>query len=469
MGTYRVCVWSSTAATGTPLLGHSGTTPYTVAAAAPNLSTPAGPATGAGTITATGLGPYLASATTVGVTFGTGTTCPATYTTTGAIAATATKNPANTIATITVPNTLTAPTAYRVCLYAGTANTSALIGDAGTFSALPTVTVSPAGGPAGGTNTITVSSTANFLSGVTTLGATFSRTACPSTYSTTGGNLAVTSPLRISATKAAMTVPTGVDLTGSETTATYYVCLYNGAVAGDSTLVAVPATYSISPALSITAVSPLSGPSQGGTVVEITGGGFPVGGTADALTVSLGGSPLTDVRVLSPSRLTGVTTAHTPGNATVTVTTAAGSVNHAAAFVYSYGITVAPNTAPAGTASVYLDIMGVGFSTMNFTTTGPTSGGHVFLVEDEYVSAGTGATWTTPPVAECTGIIKVSDREIICELDLTDTLTATGGDAGAPVDEGTYTVTVVSNATPGAPGVVSSIISSGSTFTVAPY
>ena len=93
-------------------------------------------------------------------------------------------------------------------------------------------------------------------------------------------------------------------------------------------------------------------------------------------------------------------------------------------------------------------------------------------------TAGTPATsYIAGPTAECETPVVISDNELLCTLDLaTGGLTpATGNAATAPADNvanGTYTLTVVSNgdiAAADLDGYTVTDISSGSTFTVAPY
>ena len=471
LGSYRVCLYNGTATTG--ILEGTSSNTYTVNAAAPVLNSTAGPATGGNAITLTGpsSAPYLTSASTIAALFTTAGTCPANYTATGNVAATATRT-STSVATVTVPATLTEGSSYTVCLYNGATGTSVLLGtSSATYSALPNATLSPAVGQTGGGNTITAGSTAAFLTGISGPGVTFSRTACPTTYTTTGDNTAASSVTRISTTKVAIGVPSAVAFTGSETTAAYNVCIYGG-TGGSDTLIAAPMTYTIAPAVTVTDIEPSGGPTQGGSRVTITGTGFPFPATEDTMiSVSLGGAPLRDVRVTSSTSITGFTTARAPGQVAVSVTTASGTKTLASAFTYSYGITVSPNTA-APDDVLYLDVLGVGFSSLTFGGAPDSSNAHVYLVNDTYSAAATSGDWTTPPVTECGGVIPISDNEIICELDLGETLDADGTvDTAADVAEGTYTVAVVSNGAPGATLNASdvSIISSGSTFTVAPY
>jgi hypothetical protein len=66
--------------------------------------------------------------------------------------------------------------------------------------------------------------------------------------------------------------------------------------------------------LVITSVQPISGPSTGGTAVKINGNNFPT-----SPTVTFGGVAATDIVRVTPSLITAVTPAGTPGMTLVTV------------------------------------------------------------------------------------------------------------------------------------------------------
>jgi hypothetical protein len=68
------------------------------------------------------------------------------------------------------------------------------------------------------------------------------------------------------------------------------------------------------PALTATAISPTVGPISGGTAVTLTGTGFREGAT-----VTFGGTPAADVRVISSWSLTVVAPAHAAGDVDVVV------------------------------------------------------------------------------------------------------------------------------------------------------
>jgi uncharacterized protein YhjY with autotransporter beta-barrel domain/predicted secreted protein len=76
-------------------------------------------------------------------------------------------------------------------------------------------------------------------------------------------------------------------------------------------------------------ISPTNGPSAGGTNVTITGTSFVV-----PISVSLGGTPATNVVVHSPTTLTAVTPGGAPGAVDVVVATTAGSVTRPGGFTY---------------------------------------------------------------------------------------------------------------------------------------
>jgi hypothetical protein len=470
--TYRVCVYVGTATgsvtQGKTTSGEAYAADVASVSLAPNAS---GPATTASPVSiaasTTGGGTWAQGITTIGTIFTTAATCPTTYTATGAVVGTTTKNAASSIATTAVPTTLTAGSTYNVCYYNGTAPASALVAKT-QYSVVPAATLTPAVGPSGGTNSVIFAGSSNFLTtGQASPGVIFTRLACPNTYVT--GNTdypTVTTPLKISNSRVAATVPAGVALTGSESSVVYKGCLYNGSTNGASTLAAQGVTYTIGAAVTVTSIAPASGPSQGGQEVTITGANFPTAPDA-AVSVSIGGSPLTNVRVSNATTIVGTTSSHAPGAVGVSVTTAAGTKSATGTpYTYTFGITVLPNTAPSGT-DITLDIQGAGFSNLTWGSTNIDAGYHVFLVNDRYAAAGT-TTWTTAPDSVCTSPIVISDNELICTLQLDSTLDTAGLLVSTPPDDGVYSIEMVSTAVPGATPTVS-IVSSGSSFTVAPF
>jgi hypothetical protein len=488
-GTYRVCVYALASGTilgTTPLTANSTNTivlggAYTL----PTLSASAGPVAGGNQITATLAGPWLSSASTPAVVFR-ATACNATYSTTTATTATVTKNTAHTIATVTVPSTLTAGTPYNICFYAGTGGTAALLGKA-TYTPLPAATLSPAAGNSGGTNTITLT-TATAAIATTTPYTLFTPTAsCPTDFDSIGDDdVSAGASKKISNSKVAITVPAGVLHDPAEPTTPYRVCLYVDGTTG--ALIAAPPTYSVAPILDLdpTTILPAGGPAQGGTSVTVTvGGGIPTAEDA-ILSASLGGSPLENIDVTSATEFTATTTSHAAGAVTLSVTTAAGTqISPSAAFTYSYGITISPTTdQPYATSatSPTLDIMGAGFNNLVFgdPADGSTAidvtasaSAHVLLVSNAWFTTadGGGNGKNTSVVGQCIDVTVISDNELICTLDLNTTLdTTTWMTVAGDVPAGTYSVVVVNELSDTTLSATQySRVSSGSTFTVADY
>ena len=298
---------------------------------------------------------------------------------------------------------------------------------------------------------------------------------------------------RLSATKIVFTVPhaaypstamntTGLALVGSQTSSKWYTCIYDGTSLTTSVLLA-NATYSIAVQTTINSTNattpadedglhPISGPALGGTTITLNGTGFTAGST-----VTVGGSPATGVTVNTAGTiLTAVSPIHTAGvDLPVVVNTTGGTVSTLDpngdgdtadalenGFTYSNGVMVSPNTAPALSEAVDLDVQGVGFSAMHFDDDPTaTAKAAVFLVSGAYDDA------TNRGVAACTDYLVISDTEVICTMDLTELLKVTDSttDTG-DVAVGTYTITVTGE---NDDETTASTITSGSTFTVAPY
>ncbi len=384
MGSWKLCIF---AADGSLSVG--GSAAITVVPFG-TLSTVTGTTAGGNAITMT-YPSLIGTGTAVGTIFTTGS-CPDKYTTTSVIAATTTKKDANT-ANITVPATLAANTGYNVCVFNGaTANTSTLLAKSaatyGTYAtALPALTVTPSGGSSGGTNYLTLGTTANTISG-SSPGVSFTKNSCPAAYN--GG--ASTDPYegtvtKISSSKVAVQVPTGVVVTPLAATSPWQVCLYATNTSG--ALITQPATYTVAPVLDVSGATTTTtaGPAQGGTTVTFEDlSGIPVADGA-TLKASLGGSPLTNVKANSDESITGVTTSHAPGVVTLSVTTAAGTQTTDDIFTYNYGITVNPNLLPYGEDTT-IDITGAGFGGLDFGT--PLPGGltaddaHVILTDNNW-------------------------------------------------------------------------------------
>ena len=377
-----------------------------------------------------------------------------------------------------------------------TAATTAIVVAGGATPAsaasVPVVLSATAGSTTGG-NTITAASTTAqaFLSPSATVNATFSIPACQATWNTaastavtpnsaTVGNVPVTggNAKKITSSKASILVPAlPIAVTGTTSTK-YNVCIYSG---GAGAALAGTATYTVAVAPVFPnsgVITPASGPSLGGTRITVNAtSGLPT--TAGSITATLGGAPLTAITPISATSFTATTPARAPGTANLVVTTAAGAKTITGAFTYANGIQIEPNTAPRTSTAQIVDVLGAGF--LDYTFGSSATNARVWLVDGQYdpgATAGTPATtYVVGPTAECTGVTVISDNELLCTLNLAtggldpDDATALSGGA-ANVANGTYTLTVVSNgdiAASDSDGYLVTDISSGSTFTVAPY
>ncbi|GIF03681.1 IPT/TIG domain-containing protein [Actinoplanes siamensis] len=381
-----------------------------------------------------------------------------------------------------------------------------LAGAAAPANAALTMTLNPGAGPSGGGNTVigtvpsTTASPSPFAAG-TTPTVQFQYAACATSARpvtqiaatgavTTAGVLTVDprDVTRITGTKIAFKVPsaeypvgngintTGLTLAGTQTTAKWFVCVYDGDPSGPNTLLAT-GIYTVVPRPAITSIAPDTGPSAGGQTVTVNGTGF----AATPITAAIGGVPLTNIKVsANGTSFTAVTGPR--GGASglaLTVTTPAGTVSSldpnndgnggdAIPYTYTNGIAIAPNTATPG-STVTVDVTGAGFSQLTFDTGAdvPTSGhAHLFLVEGAYQAS------TNRGVAECGKVAVIGDTELVCTLDLSaDRLSpATSAPvSGQPVPEGAYILTLVADGAPGSGAANPTIISSSSVFVVAAY
>ena len=99
----------------------------------------------------------------------------------------------------------------------------------------------------------------------------------------------------------------------------------------------------IAPVATVSAVSPASGSTAGGTSITITGTGFAAGAT-----VTVGGAACTNVNVVSATSITCTTPAGSAGTASVVVT--AGGQSNAANTLFTYAAPTTTTTAPTTTA-----------------------------------------------------------------------------------------------------------------------
>jgi hypothetical protein len=179
------------------------------------------------------------------------------------------------------------------------------------------------------------------------------------------------------------------------------------------------ATFSAAPAPAptVTAVSPSSGTTAGGTSITITGTNFAAGAT-----VTLGGVAATGVTVVSSTSITATTPAGTAGASTVVVTVNGQSGSLASGFTYVVPPTVSsvtPNGGPlAGGTSV--TITGTNFASGDTVAFGGTAATGVTVVNSTTITA------TTP--AESAGTVTV-------------TVTSPGGISGSLASAYTYAAT----------------------------
>lgn len=361
-------------------------------------------------------------------------------------------------------------------------------------AAAVTVTLNSANGPSATANVkITAShATTAWLAGVTTPKATLSLPACQTTYNSTAssdvapstvsvGNIASTvTATKITNYKAYITLPSIPQSPTEATSTKYNLCIYSGNAVTDVLLGSTTYTVAAAAVLGGTPIAPATGPAQGGTLITISGTNFPT--AANSIAATLGGTALTNITPVSSTKFTAVTPYHASGAVALAVTTAAGTASAQTAYTYANGITISPNTAPNTVAAVYIDVIGSGFQGYTFGTgllatdvagaPGTTTGARVFIYDGTTSTlnlAGTTA-YTAGPKAECSSVAVISDSELICMLNLSGgALNATTAVASGAVANGTYTMTVLNDAEPGASGVIKSDLSSGATFTVSDY
>jgi hypothetical protein len=225
--------------------------------------------------------------------------------------------------------------------------------------------VSPTTGPFTGGTVITING-ANFVSG--TGGAV------------RVGGVACTNVTFVSSTQLRATTPAGTP--GAQT-----VQVTNPD--GQSGSLASAYTYTV-PAPTLTAVSPTSGPTTGGTAITLTGTNFVAGAS-----VTVGGAAATSVTVVSTTSITAFAPAGTAGARDVRVTTTAGSSTLTGAFTYT------TTTPPAPTL------------TSISPTSGSTAGGTAVTLTGTNFAAGAtvtvgGASATSVVVSSATRITAVT-------------------------------------------------------------
>lgn len=439
------------------------------------------------------------------------TTCPLTlqtpaapgppaYITTGA---TAKVTGSSSQITVTMPaaTAYVAGTPYLICTYASsTAGANLVARSRSTLSTAPADLALPALSPTGGSSatattvTQTLPTSSNLFA--TTPDVLITQNACATTHpAALGTDYLQGTVTKIANFKVAVTIPTTVAVATGDVTTPWNLCTYADSSTG-SALVLQPTIYNVAPVLSLgsaqyavgsgSAASTGSGPAQGNSVVTISGlTGIPTAEGA-LLTANFGGSPFT-ITGRTATTITGTTSAHAAGPVKFSVTTAAGTkTTTASPYTYTYGITVAPNTGAPGTTPI-IDVTGAGFGALTFgdvttATALVNDTAYVFLTDNAWNSQTFTPTtgidaFATAPISYCNNVLPISDTEIICTLNLdakitsvnagTHTPTITGSD---DVPVGTYSITIVNDRDTLASDLYNySIVSSGSTFTVAPY
>ena len=130
----------------------------------------------------------------------------------------------------------------------------------------------------------------------------------------------------------------------------------------------------------ITGISPSAGPSGGGTIVTITGGGF-----TNTTSVTFGGLFATSVFVINDSTISAVSPASIAGVVDVRVTTPLGTSANTTADNFSYGgvipvvTSISPSSGPAGTQ---VTITGSGFTNVISVTFGGVAGSSLSFITD---------------------------------------------------------------------------------------
>ena len=283
---------------------------------------------------------------------------------------------AQTITALTPPGTVGAAVDIVVTTPATstTTQTATLPGAYTYVNAAPTVTaVLPNSGTVQGGTVITVTGT-NFIQSAT--GVTFGGIAATNVTFVSSTTILVTTP--------ANAVPGAVDVVATTTFGT-----------GTGTKLF---TYVAQSASTVTAISPASGNTAGGTQVKITGTNF-----SGATSVTIGGIPATFVTVISATQINATTPAHAvPGAVDVVVTTPAGTATGTKLYTYVAsaptvtGISLANGPIAGGTA---VTIAGTNFTGATSITIGGIAPTAVTVV------SATSITATTP--AHAAGAVSV--------------------------------------------------------------
>jgi hypothetical protein len=424
---YYLCVYNGATSAATLMMGST----YMVAPAATTVTPNSGVSGAGGTVTVTfpSTSAIFTNATTYGG-FASGG-CPTAYTgIPTARQATVTKV-STTQATVTVPSGVGGANnqPFNLCFYSASTGDT-LIGTSSLTAYTVTMGTSTLSANIGAGTGITVtltSTNANAFTNSTTPAAAFflqngTTQFCPGSYTTTGGT-AAQSARKISNSKASVQFPSSPLANGQ-----YSICVYTSNDANTSKLAGL-ASYTVAPVPAISTVSPAQGSALGGNTITVTGQNLPT--AAGSIQVTIGNTPVEPSRVtpIDANTFSFIAPPHSMGISSVVIKTDVGTDTLAGAYTYVNSLNVTPNTASStGTAS--LDIFGTNFFDYTFSDTANT-GAHVYLVSGTYdgtaSSQNSGANRSNARVAaDCLGVLVISDNELVCTMDLRQSLKATG-------------------------------------------
>ncbi|MFF5079102.1 beta strand repeat-containing protein [Actinoplanes sp. NPDC000266] len=444
---YNVCVYNGTTTAATLLLSST----YQVAPSASTVTPNSGVSGGGNTVTAS----YSSTQTIFSATqtyyggFSIGG-CPAVYTsipTTQRAAAVTKVSP--TSASMVVPAGVGGANGqtFSLCFYSANSG-STLIGtsSANAYSVtMASSTLSSTVGAGSGVTVNLTSTNANAFTASTTPYAVFfpqdgTTQFCPGYYNTTGGT-AAQGARKASNSKVSVQFPATALAAGP-----YSVCVY---ISNGTAKLAAVATYTVAAVPALSTVSPAQGPALGGNTVTVSGTNLPT--TAGAIEVTIGNTPVAPnkVTVGEATFFTFVAPAHSTGSADIVIKTEVGTATLAGAYTYVNSISVTPNSASNTNTAVALDIFGTGFLSYSFSSATASTGAHVYLVRGSY--EGLLITGTSAPkertnvnvAADCGAVWVVEDTELLCVMDLTTSMLATGA---ASSSTGTRTVTLSGSA-----------------------
>ena len=199
---------------------------------------------------------------------------------------------------------------------------------------------------------------------------------------------------------------------------TSYSCITPSGVAGSAVGVTItnpgpqaftlPNSYTYRLAPTVTSVSPLSGPTSGGTLLTINGTGFLPGLTT---TVTIGASTCSGVSVVSSTTTTCTTTAGPAGEVQATVTNAdnqSGMFSPAYTYVPPPVVTLVNPAEGVTNAGTSVTITGSGF-TAGATVT---FGGSLFPCTGVSVASSTSLTCTTPTHVAGSVVVMVKNTDL---------------------------------------------------------